>query len=303
MERITAQMTQQMTLSDLTQAFDRLSSTQEQMSSGKRINKPSDDPYGASQAVLLNGDLAGLDSYQRNANDGSAWAQTSDTALMDVGNMIQRARELLVQAGNDTNDPTARANIADEIDQLTDAIKQDANTTYAGQYIFAGTANATAPYQPGAVDTYAGNGAAISRTIGPGSNVQVNTDISQLLGSGQAAGDGKLLNTLRDISQHLRGGTTADADALRTTDLQNIDSNLDTLTQVQASVGATLNRFSLASTRIQDLQLSQTKLLSQTQDADFAQTAIDYSTEQNAYTAALRASATIVQSSLLDFLK
>ena len=147
-----------------------------------------------------------------------------------------------MQGGNDTNDPSARSDIAAEIDQLTEAVKQEANTKYGDQYIFGGTANATAPYQAGAVDTYGGNSAAISREVGPGASVQVNTDISQLLGSGQAAADGKLLNTLRDISQHLRGGTAADANALRGTDLQNIDSNLDTLTTLQANVGSTLNR-------------------------------------------------------------
>jgi flagellar hook-associated protein 3 FlgL len=303
MQRITALMTQQNMLGDLTAAFNRLSNTQQELSSGKRINKPSDDPYGAGQAILLNGDLAGLTSYLRNVNDGTAWAQAGDTALMDVGKMVQRARELLVQAGNDTNGPDERASIAAEIDQLTEALKQEANTKYGDQFIFGGTQNTAAPYQAGGVDTYGGNTATISRQIGPGAQVQINTDISQLLGSGQAAADGKLLNTLRDISQHLLGGTTADATALRTTDLQNMDANLDTLTQLQAQVGSTLNRLDMASSRIQDLQTTQTKLLSQTQDADFAKVATDYATQQNAYNAALRASANIVQSSLLDFLR
>lgn len=302
MQRITTQMTAQRTLTDLTQAFDRLSNTQDQLSSGKRINKPSDDPYGAGQAILLNGQLADLATYSRNVDDGTAWAQANDTALTGINNIAQRARELVVQAGNDSNDPLARADIADEIDQLTEAIKQAANTKYGDQYIFGGTANSTAPYQSGAVDTYGGNSASITRQIGPGATVQINTDISQLLGSGQGAADGKLLNTLRDISQDLRAGTTAGANKLRTTDMQNLDANLGTLTQMNSSVGATLNRLTLASSRIQDLQLSTTKQLSQTQDADFAKTAIDFSTEQASYNAALRASANIVQASLLDFL-
>ena len=79
MERITTLMTQQRAINDLSSAFDRLSKTQEELSSGKRINKPSDDPYGAGQAVLLNGDLSGLTSFTRNVNDGTAWAQASDT--------------------------------------------------------------------------------------------------------------------------------------------------------------------------------------------------------------------------------
>ncbi len=90
---------------------------------------------------------------------------------------------------------------------------------------------------------------------------------------------------------------------MRTTDLANLDSNLDALSTVQANVGATENRLQLASSRISDLQSSTTKLLSDTQDVDFAKAATDFSTEQASYTAALKASATIIQSSLLDFLQ
>jgi flagellar hook-associated protein 3 FlgL len=303
MQRITTQMIAHRSLVDLTQSYDRLSTTQEQLSSGKRINLPSDDPYGAGHAVELSGELAGLSTYSRNVDDGTAWTQATDGALMNMQNITQRARELLVEAGNDTTGQAGRNDTAAEIDQLTDALKQEANTQYAGQYVFAGTATTTAPYTIGGADTYNGNTGTISRQIGPGSSIQVNSDISSVLGSGQSAADGKLLATLRDISQHLRGGTTADANALRTTDLANLDSNLDALSTLQANVGATENRLALAASRISDLQISTTKLLSDTQDVDFAKAATDYSTEQASYTAALRASANIIQSSLLDFLK
>jgi len=296
-------MMSQRSLVDLTQAYDRMSKTQGQLSSGKRIQNPSDDPYGAGHAIQLSGQLAGLSAYGRNVSDGAAWTQASDSALMNMQNVTQRVRELLVEAGNDTTGQAGRVDTAAEIDQLTDAIKQDANTQYAGQYVFAGTATSTTPYQIGGSDTYSGNTGTVSREIGPGVTIQVNSDLSSVLGSGQAAADNKLLNTLRDISQHLRGGTAADANALRTTDLQNLDNNLDALSTLQANVGATENRLSLATSRIADLQSSTTKLLSLTQDVDFAKAATDYSTEQASYTAALRASANIIQSSLLDFLK
>lgn len=303
MQRITTQMTQQTTLGDLTAALDRLTNTQNELSSGKRIGKPSDDPYGASLSVQLSGELAGLTSYGRNVDDGTAWSQATDTSLQKMNDILQRGRELLVEGGNDTASPQARAAAADEIDQLAEAIKTEANATYSGRYIFAGTATQTQPYQLGATDTYAGNGGTIARQIGPGTSLTINTDISQLLGNGQAAADNKVLNVLRDISQHLRGGTAADANALRGTDLQRLDSNLDVLSQLEANTGALTNRLSLASARIQDLQVSRTELLSNTEDADMAKTMVDFSTQQAAYSAALRASANIVQSSLLDFLR
>ncbi len=299
-ERITTLMTAQMTISDLNQAMDRLNATQEELSSGKRINRPSDDPYGTSLALQLQGELAGFTAYSRNIDDGTAWVRAGEAALTNIGNMVQRVRELTVEAANGTNTQSDLNAAANEVDQLIAAIKQEADASYNGQYIFSGTATTTAPYQSGSADAYQGNSSAIQREIGPGTTLQVNVDLSQLLGSGQPAADDRLLDVLRNISQDMKAGNIA---ALGGADLQGLDANENTLTQMQADLGATADRLQLASSRLQDLQVSRTQILSNVQDADMAQTEIDYSTEQAAFTAALRASANIVQSSLLDFLK
>ncbi len=293
--RVTQLMSANVMLRDINDGYDRLTRLQDELSSGKRITQPSDDPYGTSRAMGLRGELSGLTQYQSNVDDGTGWLNTSDTALGQISNVLQRARELLVQGGNDTADQTARNAIADEIDQLTDGVKQEANVQYAGKYVFSGTATSTSPYQLGtASDRYAGDAGTITRTIGPQVQVPLNSDIHQLLGDGQAAGDGKLLDTLRDIADNLRGGTP--------TDLQRLDPNLDTLNEIRADVGARTNRLALATSRLSGLQDNTTQLLSDTQDADMAQTVTQYTTQQAAYNAALRAGANIVQVSLLDFL-
>jgi flagellar hook-associated protein 3 FlgL len=300
-DRITTLMTAQMTISDLNQSLNRLQNTQEQMSSGKRINRPSDDPYGTSLSLQLNGELAGLNNYSRNVTDGTAWTQTAATSLSGIDNMVQRVRELAVQAANGSNSQANMAASATEVNQLIDAIKQHANAQYGGQYVFSGTATTTAPYQAGATDTYAGNGGAVNRLIAPGTTVQVNANLGGVLGSGQASdpSGGNLLYTLRQIASHMQSGN---AGALASTDLKSLDTNFNSLTQLETNVGAVSNRLSLAASRIQDLQNSATQALSKNQDADFAQASIDFSTEQAAYTAALRASASIVQASLMNFL-
>ncbi len=301
--RITMLMSSHAMLSDINDGYDRLTRLQQQMASGKQISTPSDDPYGTSRAMGLRGELAGLTQYQSNVDDGTGWLNTSDTALSQMSSVVQRARELLVQGGSDTADQTARNAIADEIDQLTDSVKQEANVQYAGKYVFSGTATDTQPYALGSgTDRYAGDGGTITRTIGPGVQVPINSDVHALLGDGQGAGDGKLLDTLRGIADHLRGGTSADADALRTTDLHQLDASFDTLDQIRADVGARTNRLAMATSRLSGLQSNTTQLLSDTEDADVAQTVTAYTTQQAAYNAALRAGANIVQSSLLDFL-
>ena len=301
--RITQLMSSQLMLNDINDGYDRLTSLQQELSSGKSINKPSDNPFGTSRAMGLRGELAGLTQYQSNVDDGTGWLNTSDTALSQMSDVVQRARELLVQGGNDTTDQTARNAIADEIDQLTDSVKQEANVQYAGKYVFSGTATSTAPYQLGAAsDRYAGDAGTITRTIGPNVQVPINSDIHALLGDGQAPGDGKLLDTLRNVADNLRGGTPADADALRGADLQQLDANADTLNQIRADVGARTNRLAIATSRLSALQSNSTQLLSDTEDADMASTVTAYSTQQAAYNAALRAGANIIQMSLLDFL-
>jgi flagellar hook-associated protein 3 FlgL len=297
--RITTQMTASMTLNDLQQSLNRLDTTQQQLSSGKKLNQPSDDPYGTSQAMSLNGQLSSLNDYTNNITDGTAWTQQATTSLGDIDSMVQRVRELVVQASNGTYTQSDLNASASEVNQLIDAIKQEANASYNGQYIFSGTSTGTAPYQTGSTDTYQGGTGSVNRLIGPGTTLSINTNISSLLGNGQASGDGGLLDTLRTIASDMQSGNTG---AIGGADLKNLDSNFGTLTQMEANMGAITNRLTLASTRIEQLQNSDTAALSNVQDADMATVAINFSTEQAAYSAALKAGANIVQSSLLDFL-
>lgn len=300
--RITPLMTTASVLSNITNVEDQLSTTSEEMSTGLSINQPSDNPYGASLAVSLNTDLSGLGAYSNNVNDGTAWTSAASTALDNVQSMVQRVQELVVQASNGTESASDLQATGDEVSQLKDAIKQEANTQYNGQYIFSGTATGTEPYSSSTGDVFQGNTSSVNREVGPNSSVPVNADISSLLGSGSSAADGKLLDTLTQISNDLSGGTTADVADLASNQLTSLQTSLNSLEGLQANVGSAQNRLTLASTRITGLQTSDTAALSNDEDANVASTYTTYSNEQAALTAALRAGANIVQSSLMDFL-
>ncbi|HEX6458479.1 MAG TPA: flagellar hook-associated protein FlgL [Thermoleophilaceae bacterium] len=302
--RITQNMVSARVLTDLQNVSNQLSQTQEKLASGKQLTKPSDDPFAVSQALSYSNDLEGTQQFERTVQDATGWANQTETALSSINSAAQRARTLLVQAGNDTNSTTDRSDIADEIDQLIETIKGDANVQYNGQYVLAGASTSSAPYALGGSppdDTYHGDSTGVYRQIGPGVSVQINTAGSTVLGNG-VAGDGGLISVLRGIAQHLRSGTATDADALRTTDLASLDASLDTISSARAVNGATTNRLSSASDRLSEIEQSTTSLLSNTQDADMAKTMIDFSMQQTVYQSALRAGANIVQASLLDFL-
>src|SRR4051794_38123640 len=207
--RITNGMISRSVLADLNRAGTQLSTTQRKLSSGKEITRPSDDPFGTSRAMAMRSDLAANQQYQRNVDDATAWTGVTDIALGKVSDALARVRELVIQGGSDTQGTVARNAIASEIDQLVESVKQEADASYAGHYVLSGTAVTQKPYGPGvAGDSYQGDTGSIVREIGPGVQIKVNATADTLLGSG--GGDGKLIDTLRNIATHLRGGTAAD---------------------------------------------------------------------------------------------
>lgn len=302
-ERITNAMMTASTLNDLNSALGAMERSSQELASGKRILQPSDEPYGASRVINLQSQLDGLTSYAGSTQDGISWTQAATGALTSIEQVAQRVRELMLQASNGTFNAGDLKSVATEVTQLTEAVKQDANTQYAGQYIFSGTATSTAPYAPGASDKFLGNAEAVARAAGPGVSVTVSTNLSGLLGNGAEAADGKLLDTLRTIATHLSEATPESRAALSGADLKALDANMESLTQLQAQTGSATNQLQTASARIETLQNSISQTLSNTQDADFAKVSIAYSNEQAAYQAALRAGASIVQESLLNFLR
>jgi flagellar hook-associated protein 3 FlgL len=255
--------------------------------------------------MSLRASMSANTQYQSNIDDAKGWQDTTETALSSINDYYQRAHDLLIEGASDTEDSTARGAIAQEIDQIIDGMKEAANATYAGSYVMSGTTTGSPPYVSGTDDTYKGDDAGsdpavpgVLREIGPGVTVSINTTARSVLGDGQASGDGKMLNLLRNISDHLKAN---DGAALKA-DIGDADKNLDTLLSARARNGALTNRMDAASERLDQIQSALTDQLSNTEDADYTKTMIDFSSQSVAYQAALKAGANIVQSSLMDFL-
>jgi flagellar hook-associated protein 3 FlgL len=306
--RITTSMVQRNVLADLNSISAKLTRTQLKAASGKEISRPSDDPFNTSRAMALRQSLAATRQYQATVEDAMGWQDASEQALSSITDAVRRARDLLVQGGSDTSDQTSRDAIAAELEQIIESIKQDANASYRGSFLFAGAMTSQRPYEPGAADdAYHGDGAGVDpgvpgivREIGPGVTMTINVLGREILGNGQTAADDKLLHVLRDAVDHLKAG---DGASLRGTDLTRLDASRDDLLGVRAANGARMNRLEAALSRLQEVEGSTLGQLSETEDADIAKTLIDLNSQTAAYQAALRAGASIVQSSLMDFLR
>ena len=298
--RITTGMVQRNVLADLNRVNDALTRSHMKISSGKEITRPSDDPFNASRALHRRESLEATQQFQRNVSDARSWQEISEQALGTITSSVERVKELLIQGGSDTLDQAGRDGVKAEIDQLIEGIKQEANASMGGRYVFSGTKTDTPPYQAGANDAFQGNTDPMVRALGPGVSLPINVVGETVLGNGQASGDNKLLHVLRDISDHLAAGDTA---SLRATDLTRLDGNLDQLLGVRAGNGALSNRLEAAGERLDQIEETTTEQLSEIQDADIAKTLIDFNSQSAAYQAALKAGASIIQPSLMDFLR
>lgn len=300
--RITHGMLSDRLVADLRDRQTEIARAQREVSTQRRLHRPSDDPLAVRDAVLQRTTLEGVDAHRRGVSSAISRLDASDTALGSLGDILNRARELTVQGANGSLSQSDRDKVAAELDQLAEAAKESLRAQVDGAELFSGTATTTPPYAAGS-DVYAGDAGTVAREVGPGVSVKVNITAAEVLGSGQTANDGKVLDTLRDVAQALRSGTAADLDAVRSTGLQAIKANTDLVATARATLGATRTRVDSAADRLDQLEDAGRLRLSELEDVDLAETLTNLSSQQTAYEAALRSGASLIQTSLLDFLR
>ena len=145
MTRITNSMLVKNYMTNTNRNLNNMQTLQNQLSSGKSITRPSDNPYKASRAMQLYTEIDANKQYNENIKDVSNWLDTTDTALDQMNNVLSRMRELMVTAGNGAYGPDEKKAIQDEIKELQNQICQIMNTNFDGAYIFGGTKSTSKP--------------------------------------------------------------------------------------------------------------------------------------------------------------
>lgn len=127
--------------------YNKLEDIQQQLSSGKRVSRASDDPVAVSNSMELRTQINQFKSFQRNVDDGLAYLGTVDTTLMTGNTLFQSMRERAIQASNDTNSSESRYFIGREVRGMFDQMVALSNTAFKGEYVFSGTNTQVAPYE------------------------------------------------------------------------------------------------------------------------------------------------------------
>lgn len=286
---------------NLNSNMTNLDKYQRQLSTGRKINLPSDNPAGVVKSLRLRTNLVEGAQYLANINEGINFMETTDAAMGNLNSILQRVRELAVNAANGTNDDSARRAIADEIRELTDQITLVANTTYGTKHIFAGSNVTQPPYQEGfGTNNWAGNDEALELEIGVGVKLTINlTDGTMknfFTGNGTDPG---VIDFCRTLADDIEAGNLDQVDAA----LATADQFIDNLLAARSTIGAKVNRLELQQSRLDSTQISYSSLLAQNEDADIAEVIMNLKMQESVYMASLAAGARIIQPSLVDFLK
>ncbi|SET09509.1 flagellar hook-associated protein 3 FlgL [Oceanobacillus limi] len=295
--RVTQSMLSNNMLKNLDNSYSNLGKYMDQLSTGKKINRPSDDPVVAMKGMNYRSQVIEVEQFQRNIGEVHNWMDNSDAALDKATQALQKLRELAVQASSDTYDTDERKSIMEEAEQLKEHLADIANTKVNGKYIFNGDNTKNAPITFGAdgeINTIDFDTSDVNIEVANGTKLKANIDPVKAFGaSGSVFGDiDKFINALNDNNQE---GINQS--------IESLDENINNTINTRADLGARMNRLELVENRLAEQEVIATKMMSENEDIDYEEVITNLITQESVHRAALSAGSRIIQPTLLDFLR
>jgi len=284
-------------MAGIADAARRLVAAQRQVASGRRVNKPSDDPSAASRGVAERAQLAATAQYARAANSTASRLKVTDSVLDNVIATLTTIQRTALTGMGSTKSAAEREAAAQQIEGLRTSLLSDFNATFHGTYMFAGAAATTKPFveTAGVVGPYAGSTTEVSIDISGVRSVAVGFNGDTITRGSDTA---DVFAVLTDLATALRAGTDAGA----TTALEGVTRAFDRATTAQTRVGIALKAIETEEQRLEEVKLATGERLSRLEDADMAQAITDMTRADAAYQAALGATAKAARVSLFDYL-
>ncbi|MFD1926870.1 flagellar hook-associated protein FlgL [Sporosarcina siberiensis] len=306
--RITQSMLSNNMLRNLSTSYYKMGKLQEQINTGKKVNRPSDDPVVAMKGMGYRMQVDKVAQYQRNMGEVHNRLDSSDDALDKVGSALIRVQELTVDAANDTKTHDDRLKILKEIEQLQAQVRDLANTKVGDKHLFSGTktdsplfgenaagdktiGGVVMPVSPGTIPAE-GFEKDITIEVFDGVELNVNTN------------GYKLFKELDDVMSGLIATIKAGKSGEEISNhLKDINKAQDSVLETRADIGARQNRAEMMENRLESQEAAAKKQMSENEDIDYEKTITEMITQESIHRAALSVGARIIQPSLVDFLR
>jgi flagellar hook-associated protein 3 FlgL len=285
----------------------RLERVQQDISTGKRIHRPSDDPTANARAMVLRSSMAQNEQYQSNIQSTRNFVQVTDTSTTNYINALQRLRTLALQGAGGHLRAEEKGAIIQEVTSLKEEIRAIANTELNGRYIFGGMANDAVKDQqpiPSLTFAAANNVGKLEVEIAPGMTVQYNTTTTELFGSTMPDQNGNYQDVFGMIDNFvaLLGQDTSTPDISNIV-VQDIDNFLTQAGTVRTQIGGLINRLDVADERIESINAELENFLNNTEATDIASASLLMNQNEATFRAALSVGARAIPLSLVDFLR
>jgi len=300
--RITQESLSRTTLSNIKLNYKKMQEIQEKLSSGKQINRPSDDPSGTRKVLGLRAEDLQIQQFLDNTETAKEQINYTSNTLESIQEIFTKIQQLAIQASDDTLGQSDRKITANELNELLESVLQNANTDNNGRYIFSGTKTLTSAFTATRDSdgnilsvSYNGNNEEIKYQIGPGTFIQIN------LPGGKLFQDNKAFSTLISLRDALKASTF---DSAAFSDLRNtFDTATNALSTEITRFGAKANRLEMTTNSLDNSQAALKELISYTEDADIASLIMNLKHQENVLQSSLQTGAKIIQPTLLDFLR
>lgn len=282
--RVTQSMLANNSLRHLSNTYNRMGALQEQLNTGKKITRPSDDPVAAMKSITYRTGVVQVEQFKRNFTEAHSWIDNTDAALDQATKAMHRIYDLTVRASNGTFEETQLEAIATEIDEIKQQLIDIANTKVGDKYIFNGT-NTDQARIGGDISNEP-----VKIELSKGIEVQVNVTNKDLFSEGFFKEIEDLVNVIKaegDIGEYI----------------EKMQDLTKTVVSERASLGARANRIDLMEQRVDQQEEISKKMMSDNEDVEYEQVITQLVIEESLLRANLSVSSRIVQPTLIDFLR
>ena len=292
--RITQSMITKSLLSSINRNRESMHSIQESITTGKEVERSSDDPVQFFRANRFRQSVKQNEQYLENVQDAEGWLQATASNLDSMLNQVMTLRERAVQSANDSLSAENRLHMASEINNIVEDLVNMANESFLDKNLFSGTK--TKIENPFLFDgnsiEYQGNTGKINRRISENFTININVTGQDLL-------DTNIFNSALNLRTALENDDTNEIANM----IDSIDSASEKMISLNTSIGSIQNQLELAEDRLRTANLNLSTFISETEDVDLASAITQYNSEEMAYQAALQSTANILRLNIMDFLK
>ena len=307
--RVTQNMISQQFLYDLTNLNTTMLNQENQISTGKTLNLPSDNPLGVSQDMMTSNLLSQTKLYTNTISQGLSWMQSTNSVMEEISQSLQSIQTDVMTALNTPNQSQAgKQALSASVQEYAQQIYTLLNTQQGDQYLFGGSASTTPPSISTTITSANDLGFTLSSSVGltgslqyqvaQGVEISVNISAYDILATPLSGSTNNLQTALQQVGVDIASGTETNLQS----DLQSIQSAMNNVTSLTSDLGARMQRMTALQTQMSQYTNVLTNQKGVIEDANMAQVITQFNSDQISYQAALKMGSQILLPSLVSYL-